>query len=370
MGKKKVAYLTRHTVSNYGSALQTYATQTALENLGYEPVCINYWREDEKPENIAKTLLQTSRWNKNALTRALYRVTQKPVFDYAVKKFNEYRKPLFKVTEKEYNTVDELKNDLPDADVYMTGSDQVWNTITKDKIDSAYFLSFVPDGKKKIAYAASFGGKSIKGEDKENITKWLKRYDHVAIRENSGIKIAENLGVEAVQVLDPTFLIQKKDWEKIIPKKQPEQKYILVYQLHPNKEFDRYAKAFAKKKNLPLYRVHPYFHHFVKCGKFISCPPIEEFLWYIKNAGYFLTDSFHGTAFAIGLNTEFVDILPNKYSERNRSILELVGLENRILQSYDDFSIADKPIDFEKVNKIIGTERQKSLDILRRMIEE
>lgn len=370
MNKKKVVFLTRHTVSNYGSVLQTYATQTALETLGYNAECVNYWRTDELPKNQAKTHLKISRWNKNALTKLLYYVTQKPVFDVAMKKFCKYREGLLKLSDKEYNTVEELANDLPKADVYMTGSDQVWNTISGDDVDPAYFLSFVPDDKKKIAYAGSFGGKTVHDKDVENITKWLKRYDHISIREISGIKIAKDMGVEATQVLDPTFLMKPEDWMKIIPKHEKKEKYVLVYQLHPNQKFQSYAKEFAKKKNMKLIRVNPYFHHIVKPGKFVFCPPIEEFLWYIKNADYFLTDSFHGTAFAIGLNTQFVDILPNKFSERNRSILELTGLENRILDSYQDFAVADTPINFESVNKIINEERQKSLEVLKSMIED
>ncbi len=370
MSKKKIAYLTRHTVSNYGSVLQTYATQTALENLGYDAVCINYWRTDELPQNQAKTHLEMSRWNKNAATRLLYYITQKPVFDAAMKKFTEYRKNLLKLSDKEYNTIEQLAGNLPEADIFMTGSDQVWNTITGDKIDPAYFLSFVPDSKKKIAYAGSFGGKTVKDSDRDNISKWLSRYDAVTIREKSGVKLAENLGIQAEQVLDPTFLMKPGDWEKIIPKREKTEKYVLVYQLHPNKRFQTYAKAFSKRKNMKLVRVNPYFHHIVKPGKFIFCPPIEEFLWYIKNADYFLTDSFHGTAFAIGLNTQFVDVLPNKYSERNRSILELAGLENRILDSYDNLSIADTPIDFSAVNPKIDSERERSLKILRNIIEE
>ena len=83
---------------------------------------------------------------------------------------------------------------------------------------------------------------------------------------------------------------------------------------------------------------------------------------------YFLTDSFHGTAFSIGLNTQFADVLPKSYSERISSILELIGYENRILKSYDDFKIAEEKIDFNRVNEIISTERKKSFDILKDMI--
>ena len=91
-------------------------------------------------------------------------------------------------------------------------------------------------------------------------------------------------------------------------------------------------------------------------------------MWYIKNAEYFLTDSFHGTAFSIGLNTQFVDVLPKSYSERISSILQLIGYENRILKSYCDFDIANEKIDFNIVNEKILEERAKSFAILKSMI--
>lgn len=366
--KKTVAYLTRHTVSNYGSVLQSYATQTALENLGYNPVCINYYRSDEKPKELVHTLLQCSHWNKNFLTRMFYMATQKPVYSYAGKRFENYRK-IVKVTDKEYNNEQQLKDDIPKADIYLTGSDQVWNTITCDKIDPVFFMSFLKDEHKRVAYAASFGSASVKDEDKELIASLLKKYSSIAVRENSGVKIANSLGVEAKQVLDPTFLLSKQEWEKLLPKRECNEKYVLVYQLHPNKKFDKYAKDFAKSKGLKLYRISHCFHHAIRSGKFISCPPIEEFMWYIKNAEYFLTDSFHGTAFSIGFNTQFVNVLPSKYSERISSILQLIGYEDRILQSYDDFNITDNRIDYSRVNKIIEAERNNSYQILKEMLE-
>lgn len=369
MSKKTVAYLTRHIVSNYGSVLQAYATQTAIEKLGYNALCIDYYRTDEKTENLVDTRLKSvaAKWNKNPLTRLVFKATQKPVYSYADKRFANYRK-IVKVTDREYNSEQELAKNPPKADIYMTGSDQVWNTVVCGEIDPVYFLSFLDRNKKKVAYAASFGGSSIAEKDKQRIADWLRQYDKITIRENSGIKLANDMGIEAEQVLDPTFLLSKDEWERIIPKRECNEKYVLVYQLHPNKDFDKYAAEFAKAKGLKLYRISHCFHHFVRSGKFICCPPIEEFLWYIKNAEYFLTDSFHGTAFSIGLNTQFVDVLPKSYSERISSILQLIGYENRILKSYSDFTIADKKIDYSIVNKRIAEERKKSYDILSKML--
>ena len=326
-------------------------------------------KADEKTENIFYTMRKSlsSKWNINALTRLNFKATQKPVYDFADKRFEEYRK-IVKVTDKEYNSETELKSDTPKADIYMTGSAQVWNTVVCGEIDPVNFLSFLPKEAKKIAYAASFGGASVAEKDKARIKSWLEEYDKVTVRENSGIKIASELGIHAEQVLDPTFLLDKNEWEKLIPNRKCDEKYVLVYQLHPNKQYDAYAKEIAKRKGYKLYRVSHCIHHYVRSGKFICCPPVGEFLWYIKNAEYFLTDSFHGTAFSIGLNTQFADVLPKSYSERISSILELIGYENRILKSYDDFKIAEEKIDFNRVNKIISSERKKSFDILKTMI--
>lgn len=365
--KKKVAFLTRHTVSNYGSLLQTYATQKAIEKLGHEAICINYYRSDEKPKRLVRTLLQCSSWNKNILTRLIYMITQKPVYAFAGKRFEKYRK-IIKISDVEYNCEQELIDNCPEADVFMTGSDQVWNTITCDKIDPVFFMSFLRDEQKRVAYGASFGGSSVKDEDKAAMSSLLKKYSTITVRENTGVKILQQLGIDSTQVLDPTFLLSKSEWEEIIPKRSCNEKFVLVYQLHPNKKFDKYAKAFAKSKGLKLYRVSGCFHHVVRSGKFVCCPAVEEFLWYIKNAEYFLTDSFHGTAFAIGLNTQFVDVLPKSYSERISSILQLIGYENRILKDYNDFDIVNEKINFKEVNEKIADERRKSYEILEAML--
>lgn len=365
--KKKVLYLTRHAIINYGSVLQAYATQRAIEKTGNEAVCIDYFRADEKPKKLVNTRLKNSKWNKNVLTRIVYLVTQTPVYKFAGKRFERYRK-IVKITPKQYNSGEDLEKNTPKADVYLTGSDQVWNTVTCGEIDYVYFLNFLKNGEKKVAYGASFGGATVREKDRNKIEALLSEYDKVAIRENSGVEIAKKMGIDAMQVLDPTLLLNKEEWNEIIAEKITDEKYVLVYQIHPNKKFVRYAKEFAKSKGLRLIRISPFFHHIVRTGKFVYCPDLGEFLRYINDAEYFLTDSFHGTAFAIGLNTEFVDALPSEYSERLSSILQLIGYENRILKDYDDFSIADEKIDYEKVNRIIEIERKKSFEFLKNMI--
>ena len=144
-----------------------------------------------------------------------------------------------------------------------------------------------------------------------------------------------------------------------------------IYEIHNNPRLDTYAKYFAAYVGLPLVRITPTLHQAVRGGKMVLLPNIGEFLSYIKNATYMVTDSFHGTAFAINFNTQFIEVLPNtKTGSRNQSILHLTDLQDRIVTDFNDFSLTNKKIDFERVNNIIATERAKSIHTLKTIIEQ
>lgn len=124
---------------------------------------------------------------------------------------------------------------------------------------------------------------------------------------------------------------------------------------------DKYAKKFARRHNLPLIRIMPSAHQYVRAGKTIYMPDLGEWISYIKNAKYFITDSFHGTAFAVTLGTQFINISPGLTATRNLSLLELTKLESRMLKRYDVYSVVDDQIDFVPVHKILQEEREKSI---------
>lgn len=366
--KETVAYLTRHHISNYGSVLQAFATQRVLEKLGYQPLCIDYYRRDEQPDRLVSTRLLCSPWNTSPLKRLVFLLTQTPVYRFADSRFAEYRK-IIHTTDKRYATEQELRADPPAADIYMTGSDQTWNAVTCGELDPVYFLSFLRDDEKKISYAASFGKAALSQAEKEMAAPLLKRYDAITVREGSGCEILSGMGLEGQQVLDPVLLLTAREWQELIPQRACKERYILVYQLHPNKEFERYTAAFAKQAGLKLYRISHCFHHAVRCGHFLCCPPPEEFLYYIQHADCLLTDSFHGTAFATALNTPFVNVLPKANSERIHSLLRLIGCENRLVTDYRDFSLMKREIDFQSVNERLDEERQRSLQVLEDMLK-
>lgn len=368
----KIGVITRHAVPNYGSLLQSYATQVVLEKMGYEAEIIDYIRNDERAENLSKTLVKGKKWDKNLITRMVYNAIQMPNYSKMYKKFELYRKDFLKVTKNTYENLEQLKENMPVEDVYCSGSDQIWGRIGQDEYDKAYFLEFAKN-KKCIAYSSSFGKTELNETLDRNLNNLLKKYSKILVREKSAKEILEKHNIKNVeQVLDPTFLLSLNEWKKLADKAdlKKKDKYILIYQLHANKEFNNYAKKFAKSKNMKLLRLSPSFYHIVRSGKLIYLPTQYELLWYFINADYILTDSFHATVFSIIFNKKFIDILPlNKTGTRIESILNLFEIENRILKDYNDFYSIEKEINYNNVNEKLEEEKNKSLKLLKDAIE-
>ena len=366
----KVDIITRQAVPNYGSLLQTYATQKIIEKFGYDAEVIDYIREDEKYENLYKSMIKGKKWEKNFFLKFIYYIIQMPNYSKMYRKFEEYRKGFLNLTPINYNSLRELIAKPPIADVFISGSDQIWGNIGTDDFDPTYFLEFV-NNNKCIAYSSSFGKNELSDNLNKNLHKLLKKYNYIYVREKSAKQILLNKGFKNVeQVLDPTLLLTKDEWKSLAERSKTvvKKKYVLVYQLHTNKDFNKYAKKFARKAKMKLVRISPSLYHIVRGGKFIWLPNQYEFLNLIMNAEYVLTDSFHATVFSIIFNKRFVEILPKETSTRIISILELVNLDNRILKDYSDFSFINKDINFAYCNKKIAEEKEKSISLLKQAI--
>lgn len=367
----KVDFITRHAIPNYGSILQTYATQKILEKLGCDSEVINYIQlEETGGKTIATNCNIQSNNLKSKLKRIAYLIVQQPNVTHMHSKFAQFRKKYLKQTDKEYHTIYELKKDLPKADIYCTGSDQVWAKIGAKDYDEAYFLEFVPEGKRCISYAASFGKSKIDEKLEQNLPHLLKKYETILVRENTAEDIIKNKGFNnAKQVLDPTLLLDKDEWNVISEKNKLENKeYILVYQLHHNKQMENYLKELKKHTKLPIYRIHPSIYYGTKPGKFLYLPTPGQYISYIKNAKYIVTDSFHGTVFSLIFNKNFVDILPGETSTRIESILKLVNQENRIIRDFNKFNWLEENIDYTQINKILKEQREISLNDFKKAI--
>lgn len=365
----KVAVITRHAITNYGSLLQAFATQQIIENLGHTCEIIDYIRDDESYLHREKTLLaRKPEWNHSSIKRMIYLALRQPESIASGRKFEKEQKAFLNLT-KRYSDLEQLVEDKPVADVYITGSDQVWGPVENGTYDSSYCLAFTSDTDKRIAYAASFGRTDMTQKTETFFKKYLASYRQIGVREDSAVKLLDKMGIESVQVLDPTLLLDAAFWTRFTnPIK--EKKYVLVYQLHNDSRVGTYALKVAKRMGLPLIRISASFHQIIREGKFIWCPTVSEFLSYIQYAVCLVTDSFHGTAFAINFNTSFVEVLPNNNTgTRNMSILNMTHLTDRILENDEDVELALRKINFTETNMILEDKRQESIKILEQMIE-
>lgn len=364
---KKVGIITQHRVVNYGSVLQTYALQEKIKELGYVCEVIDYYPERFTPLGMLKRIKNKGdKFKKSFLIRTAARVIIIPSYAIRFHMFFEFLNNRIDMTSKTYKTEKELEEENFGYDIYCTGSDQVWNYGWNEKIEYPYYLAFAPDSARKISYAASFGKSELEREEMGETRKLLKRYDKISLRELSGVKIVDELGIEgSVNVLDPTLLLTGEDWRKISSGKYTDDKYILIYNLNRNPRIDSYAKELSAKTGLEVRYLSYQLHEFYKNGKMFCNPQVEDFLALIDGAQYVVTDSFHATAFSLNFNKEFVIVYPGKYSTRLQSILEILNLTNRVAKDEKDMSILESRIDYNRVNALLDAERIRSLTWLR-----
>ena len=371
MKRKKIDVITLHRIVNYGSVLQAYATQAILTQKGYEVEFIDYYPERMHILGMLKRIRNKSDLlRKNILARTAARIIMLPSYIQRFGVFKKFLKKYLKMTPKTYQTEEELEEYVPKADIYCTGSDQVWNTGWNEKIDYPFFLKFAPKNKKCIAIAASFGKSELEDWEKEETKELLSKYSALSMRELSGVKIAKDLGFEdAINILDPTLLLNREEWSQLASDKYSNHDYVFVYNLNRNKKIDAYVQKLAKEKKLKIYYVSYCLHEFYKKGKMKCNVKVEDFLALIKNAKYVVTDSFHATAFSINFNTQFMIVFPDKYSTRVKSILEITKLESRIVKDPNDISLSDEIIDFNEANAILREQRKIANDYIDKILK-
>lgn len=330
----KVGIITLSCAYNYGAVLQAYATQQFINHAGYDAVLIDYITEQYQIDNKDFVYKATVRWRKNVLTRLIWKYTKH--------RNDLIRRDFFRAfvdanihKTKIYFSNEELKLDTPDCHAFVSGSDQIWNTdFSWDrKPDLPFFLDFVPDDRKKIAYSSSFGEAHMEPETKEEVRTLLSRYDAIAVRESSGKALIEEMGLSARVVLDPTLLCDRKVWEDLAAKRLIDRDYILLFQINPNKELINTVKQFAKSNNLRLVLLSANPAHRKILGPCaVYMPKVEEWLSYFKYASYVVTDSFHACVFSTQFNRQFAAFVEERNIKRISSILDLLGISNRMTE--------------------------------------
>ena len=368
----KIDIITLHRVRNYGSSLQTLATQNYFERKGCQTEIIDYYPERYTSLGLLKRLkYKSDKLANNPILLfgarcviAISYIKKKLVFDSFLKKY-------IKMTSQTYRSEKELSQNLPKANAYCTGSDQVWNSYWNEGVDRPLYLSFVPNSEYKFSYAASIGTSKLSDEEKAEVRPLLSEYRHITVRENNGVEILSDAGIQgAFQMLDPTLVFTAEDWNNYTSNKFCNKKYIVTYNLHHDKRIDEYANEIAKEKNLRVFNISYNFHDIIRKGKLKWCPTVEEYLGLIRDAQYVVTDSFHATVFSLIFHTDFIVIYPEKASSRLRSILELTGLTERGCETIPSIELANRNIDFSNVDNVLADERKNTEKYIDLIIDE
>jgi len=343
--------------ANFGSMMTNFALYKYLEDMGYNCIFADI------PDHL---------WPTSIVHRNPQFITRR--FGYKH----------FKITGKYKNRTDLKKvNNL--ADTFIVGSDQIWNYNLCKTAGTFFYLDFVDDDKKKIAYGTSFGHSSFRGNAEESKTAgfYLNRFDAVSVRENYAVDLCRDaFGVDAVQVLDPVFMCAKEHYLKCIDesrlvKNPPRKKYVLAYILDPTEEKQQALEKTAQQLDADLICIP---NAQVKDDlrakwrlPIVENIDMEDWLYYFKNAEMVITDSFHGSCFSVIFEKPFVAIGNKKRGlERFYSLLLELGLLDQLVLSAEEIGekqlVSAGAIDYSAVHDKLESLRERSRSWLERAL--
>lgn len=344
----KIALLTIWQTSNYGAELQAYATIKALKLLGHAPKIIDL--RLKSPKFALRSLLQIPK----------------------LFKFWLFRKRHIRPKTRRYRDGDDLAKTPPLADVFLVGSDQVWNPeITRD-IAPAFFLPFVAADTTRVSYASSFGVDSWSANATLDALarKEFAKFNYLSTRELTGQNILDQeFNMKSECVLDPTLLFD--DYTEITGKIQPKNE-IICYKFKLENEFYELGRTVSQELKRPIRllnssrKIRGFEHNFQ--------PGIKQWLTHFAAASFVITDSFHGVAFSIVFRRNFIVLVANeKRITRVQNLLIQLGLEDRLFLNYDQI-YRSKPwmqkIDYSKIEAKLALLRSISWGFLSKIAEK
>lgn len=358
----KIKTITCQHVYNYGASLQAYALQHYIESLGHDVEIIDF-----------NPWFHCDRYNpfympKNAIGRAAKIVKILPFMRYVWYPFKAWRGGMLKtwgrkaafdkfeeeyyhLTPVKYFSSEALQKNPPKADVYVAGSDQIWNTFSENGRELGYYLDFGDEKLKRISYAASLATSSIKEGYEDFVKTQLQKFDAISVREKTGAQLLKELGIEDVSVVfDPVFLLNKEEWKALAKKGSlyglKPNNYLLVYDFLGNdQQMASFAKEYAKKHSLKIVSVNDFNVRDYADVNINNAGPLE-FLTLIDNATCVVASSFHATAFSIILEKEFYTFNLKGYnnSSRMQDLLSKLSLEDRMNPSQEKPTVEWKKV--------------------------
>lgn len=392
---KKVGIITVHHYHNYGSALQAYATQRIFEKLGYDAYIIDYrspeiiyatdrymdydssddsyYRELENKKHRCGLM---KKWIKGifSLTHLSYILYRFWGIRIAIDLFSFWLKNMHLT--RRYDTLRDLQMDPPIFDIYVVGGDQLWNThITYN--NPAYYLTFARGNAKKIAFATSIGIPAIPEAALASFKKGVSNLSSILLREEEGVEYLRYLGYHAERVLDPTFMLSKKEWSKMQNREYciPYSRYVLAYFLDPTDWTTELVREVSKQTSLPIIVIGGKTRYNLDSVFYTGSIEVSSFLTLFAHAEVVVTNSFHGMAFTLLFEKKLVATFRGDDSEksmnsRHRNIVDLFNI-SFCLHKQSDFLPADLKyeMDYSAINILLNKYREDTFSLLKSALE-
>lgn len=381
---KKVGIVSCYFKNNYGSMLQAYATKRFLDNNNIPNETINIdgnkdFSKGKKKYYLSQIFNFSFIKSKLGMIKMKFdtKLNKKLGKNVAVrnKKYKEFRKEFnLSRTSNTYDDLTKLSKERY-SDILL-GSDQLWLPV--NVVADYYTLNWVPNDINKISFSTSFGVSTIPNKYNNLYKQFLKRINHLSVREDTGVKLIKEIaGLDAKLVCDPTILLTREEWEEVASKERIiEDKYILCYFLGNNIEHRKFAERLREKTGYKIVSLNHADEYVKYSDAFCDIAPYDigprEWINLVKNAEYVCTDSFHGTVFSLLFNKIFFNF--RRYSSNSKastnsrldSLLNIVGISNeRILTGLEDVNkVLKYKIDFNKVNKNLSEYRKESKEWL------
>lgn len=380
----KIGILTQPLNHNYGGIIQNYALQHVLKGAGMQVETINHHITPKQSlkSKVLKVIEELKGFVNNNNTRYILTKEEKSIIEKNLSDFINKNITLSAPvkTSRDFADIDNKQQ----YDAYIVGSDQCWRPrYNKGYLENMY-LDFVHRDVKRVSYAVSFGADTWEytTDQTKKCSSLAKKFNLVTVREVSGIDLCyKYLGVGAEQVLDPTMLLTKEDYIELIKKENEESSIgsLFNYILDPTPEKLSFVKRIEKEVGLNSFQVLPKYHSTQRTKDIVKnniedCvyPSITSWLRAFMDAKMTIVDSFHGMVFSIIFNKPFWVIgNANRGMSRFTSLLRMLDLEERLidessLQTVDIY----KTIDWKKVNEILLIKKQKSNNLLFKVLKD
>ena len=343
----KASVITMTKTYNYGATLQAYALQEYVRSMGHECDIVDHMGYD------GHRILRVTDLSFDTLVKLPY----KRELERGYRCFEQFYDEHMRMTRR-YNEKEALVADPPVSDVYISGSDQVWNP--RD-LRGEFYLDFAPTGKKRVSYAASLGVSRIPEEQRAEVRELLRSIDAISVREKAGVEAISELTDTPVNLnCDPVFLLDRQRWIDLeSPVDGLEEGFILCYMIYKPEWLNDWLKAVRKRTGKKIVIVGLQGYRSVTHDRYVRSAGPREFLWLIHHASAVVTSSFHGAAFSILMRKPFVAMPDPPRPARLHNLLGLFGLEDRILYECNkDYEFL--PCDEAAVANVIAAEQAKT----------